>query len=237
LTAIWQMLNWDKWFDDKYSKQTKNSNLLPFHIDEQRNFWKSDNVRNWRDLGYDFEILQGRSHQSSDDRIKILQAIDELYGKATRDLFDRLPDNNGYKNDFVITAIYDKLVLYLLRFCSIADIQRYALNGAPYKINLFLDGAHDFRGPESNGFVASIYNFSGDLESGPCGNCHRQKEEKVKCIAQVPVTVQMRRYLRDKETDDLKSIRENALQPVYMVWNSWGRVSISNFSFLHYFAD
>ncbi|KAI9370863.1 Di-copper centre-containing protein [Aspergillus egyptiacus] len=203
LTAIWQMLNWEKWFDDKYSKQTKDNDLLPFHIDEQRNFWKSDNVRNWRDLGYDFEILQDRSPSSLEDRKNILREIDELYGKPTKTLFGRLPDFHGEKEDFVITVIYD----------------RYALNGAPYKINLFLHGAENFGGPESEGFVASIYNFSGDLDSTPCSNCHQQKEDRVKSIAQVPVTAPMRRYLEHKNINNDRDIPG----PIYMVQNSLGK--------------
>lgn len=101
------MLNWDRWFDDEHSKLTKDNNLIPFHIDEQRNFWKSDNVRNWRELGYDFEILQGRTH-SDKDRIGILSDIDQLYGKPTKKVLDGLPKDDGDEDDFVITVIYDK---------------------------------------------------------------------------------------------------------------------------------
>lgn len=96
--------------------------------------------------------------------------------------------------------------------------QRHALNGAPYKINIFLDGTDNFRGPESEGFVASIYNFSGSLESGSCGNCQQQKEEGVMCIAQVPATVPMRHHLA-------KSRKKDVLQPVYLVLNNLGKVS------------
>ncbi|PKY00109.1 Di-copper centre-containing protein [Aspergillus campestris IBT 28561] len=201
LTAIWQALNPKKWFDDDYSKLTVNNDLLPFHKDAAGNFWKSDDVQDWRTLGYDFEILQGRT---SDDRDEILEDIDKLYGLPTRDLFDKLPDVNGHQDDYVITVVYDK----------------YALNGAAYKINLFLDGQHDFKGPESEGFVASVYNFSADLDSGPCGNCHRQKEENVRCIAQVPVTAPMRRHLGKNKSHNIEI---DAPQPVYMAWNSWGR--------------
>lgn len=110
-------------------------------------------------------------------------------------------------------------------------MKRYALNGAPYKINLFLDGADNFRGPESEGFVASIYNFSGSLDSGNCGNCKTQKKEGVKCIAQVPATVPMRRRLEKmkSETTDQNDIPK----PLYVVLNSMGVVSILTFSLLH----
>ncbi|KAJ5589654.1 Di-copper centre-containing protein [Penicillium hordei] len=204
LTAMWQILNWEKWFDDTYSKPTKDNKLTPFHKDANRNFWKSDDVRDWRALGYEYEILQERTHDSMDDRKKILENIAELYGNPTKNLFDGLPKNDGDRDDFVITVVYDK----------------YALNGASYKINLFLNITDNFGGPESEGFVASIYNFSGSLDSSACGNCQQQKAEGVKCIAQVPATVPMRRYL--KRTNKRF---EQAPEPIYRALNGMGIVS------------
>ncbi|KAL3436396.1 hypothetical protein BDV09DRAFT_184332 [Aspergillus tetrazonus] len=156
LAAMWQILNWEKWFDDDKSKLIKDNELTPFHKDADRNLWKSDD-----------EILIG---------------IETLYGKPTKSLYGLLPKHHGDREDYVITVVYDK----------------FALNGAPYKINLFLDGTRNFGGPDSEGFIASIYNFSGSLESSACGNCKRQKKEGVKCIAQVPAT------------------------PVYLAMDSWG---------------
>jgi tyrosinase len=105
---MWQILNWEKWFDDNHSKPTKDNKLTPFHKDADRNFWKSDDVRDWRALGYEYEILQGRTHDSMDDRTKILEDIAKLYGNPTKNLFDRLPKDHGDQDDFVITVIYDK---------------------------------------------------------------------------------------------------------------------------------
>ncbi|KAJ5497079.1 Di-copper centre-containing protein [Penicillium fimorum] len=200
LTAMWQMLHWKKWFDDDCSKPTQNNDLKPFHRTEEE-FWKSDDVQNWRKLGYEYEILKGRTHHCDDDQKKIQADITKLYGNQTKKLFDGLPKQDGRQDDFVITVIYDK----------------YALNGGAYKINLFLEGADNFRGPESEGFIASIYNFSSSLDSGACGNCQQQKEDGVKCIAQVPATVPIRHYLKraNKRLDE-------APRPVYMALNSLG---------------
>ncbi|KAE8356243.1 common central domain of tyrosinase-domain-containing protein [Aspergillus coremiiformis] len=178
LTAMWQILNWDKWFDDKESQKTLDKDLTPFHKDADRNFWKSDD--------------------------KILEDIATLYGNPTKTLFDRLPAAHGVQYDFVITVIYDK----------------YALNGAPYKINLFLGATNNFRGPDSEGFVASVYNFSGSLESGACGNCQQQKKEGVMAIAQVPATVPVRYYLAKAGIDIPSS--KNLPELVYMALNSLG---------------
>ncbi|KAJ5812716.1 Di-copper centre-containing protein [Penicillium robsamsonii] len=203
LTAMWQMLHWEKWFDDDHSKLTRNNELAPFHRTEKE-FWKSDDVQDWRKLGYEYEILKGRTHSCEDDQKKIQGNIATLYGNHTKDLFDGLPKQDDRQDDFVITVIYDK----------------YALNGGAYKINLFLEGAKNFRGPESEGFVASIYNFSGSLASGACGNCQQQKADGVKCIAQVPATVPIRYHLK-RENKRL----DEAPRPMYMVLNSLGNVS------------
>lgn len=216
LTAMWQMLNWDLWFDDKHSKEVKNDDLLPFRKNQKGEFWKSGDVRNWRALGYDYPILKGLDCTKKGDRDKILKEIGNLYGAKTERLYDGLPLHDGYEDDFIITVVYD----------------RYALGGAPYKINIFLEGAHNFRGPESEGFVASVYNFSGPLDESNCGNCERQNKDGVKCIAQVPATAPMRHRLeeiqKDPEKKDLqkrdvkKFLKENAPKPLYVALNGLG---------------
>lgn len=125
----------------------------------------------------------------------------------------------------------------------VADNERYALGGAPYKINVFLEGAHNFRGPESEGFVASVYNFSGSLDESNCGNCERQSKDGVKCIAQVPATAPMRHRLEEIQKDPEKKVlqkrdvkkflKENAPKPLYVALNGLGIVSLSIVSLLH----
>ena len=108
---MWQMLNWKKWFDDDYSKLTKCDELWPFHK-TTTTFLKSDCVREWRDLGYEYKILQGLDHNVKEDRNKVLEDIADLYGEPTKHLFKGLPDHDGKHkdkhDDFVITVIYDK---------------------------------------------------------------------------------------------------------------------------------
>lgn len=102
------MLNWDSWFDDEHSKSTINDNLLPFHKDEERNFWKSDDVRDWRQLGYDYPILKGRKSNNEQDRKNILKEIESLYGHSTKQLYNGLPAHHGGDDDFIITVVYDR---------------------------------------------------------------------------------------------------------------------------------
>lgn len=104
---MWQMLNWDLWFDDGFSKPTRDNQLIPFHKDEHT-FWKSDDVRDWRKLGYDYPILSGRKHNSKEDRMDILKEIAFLYGDLTKQLYNGTPSENKEKDDFVITVIYDR---------------------------------------------------------------------------------------------------------------------------------
>lgn len=108
LTAIWQSLNWEKWFDDVFSKGAKNDQLRPFHKDSAGNFWKSDDVREWQKLGYDYEILKGRGH-GEEHRQEILDDINSLYGRPVQNRLDNLPTGpDGENDDYVITVIYDK---------------------------------------------------------------------------------------------------------------------------------
>ncbi|KAK1143577.1 hypothetical protein N8T08_006187 [Aspergillus melleus] len=216
LTAIWQALNGsggqngngdaEKWFDDEHSAETRDNDLRPFRKADG-NFYKSDDVEKWRDLHYDYAILQDEqagAKKKLADRETILERLDKLYGDPTRDLYAHIPDPNNKtddekeRDDYVITLIYD----------------RYALRGAPYTINVFLGeiSAGSYSGPGSEGFVGSIYNFSGSLEN--CPNCKKQAEEGVKSIAQVPATIAARHFIRNKL---------EVPQPRYVVLNTLGR--------------
>lgn len=108
LTAIWQVLNPQLWFDDDHSKPTKDNDLSPFHKDNKRTFYKSDDVRDWRKLHYEYEILQGPTPGTDRPREDILNDIATLYGTPTKDLYGRLPEPEGSKDDYIITVIYDK---------------------------------------------------------------------------------------------------------------------------------
>lgn len=108
LTAMWQALNPNLWFDDDHSKRTKNNDLSPFHKDENRTYYRSDDVRDWRKLHYEYEILRGPKPGMDRPRGEILNGIAILYGTPTKDFYGRPPEPNGSKDDYVITVIYDK---------------------------------------------------------------------------------------------------------------------------------
>ncbi|KAI9037234.1 tyrosinase, partial [Aspergillus affinis] len=138
------------------------------------------------------------------DRETILKRLNELYGSPVRDQYAHIPDPNNKtddekeRDDYVITLVYD----------------RYALGGSPYTINVFLGevSVGSYGGPGSQGFVGSIYNFSGSLKN--CPKCKKQAEEGVKSIAQVPATIAARHFIRNKL---------EVPQPRYVVLNTLGR--------------
>ncbi|KAH8432716.1 tyrosinase [Aspergillus melleus] len=216
LTAIWQALNGSggqnengdhkKWFDDEYSAKARYNDLTPFRKPDGQ-FYKSDDVEKWRDLNYDYGILQDDqtgTKKKPADRETIINRVCELYGDHVRDLYARIPDSNNKtddekeRDDYVITVVYNK----------------YALCGAPYTINVFLGevSAGSYSGPGSQGFVGSIYNFSGSLEN--CPNCKKQAEEGVKHIAQVPATIAARHFIRNNL---------EVPQPRYVALNTLGK--------------
>ncbi|ODM17575.1 hypothetical protein SI65_07250 [Aspergillus cristatus] len=191
LTAIWQFLNPTKWFDGD-SASALNNNLLPFSKDDKHEIYKSEDVKDWRKLGYDYEILQGKDDHNQEHIRQVKKDIDTLYSKRTRALFPGLDKEERDESDYIITVYYN----------------RYALNGEPYKINLFVGEKpkEDFIGPGSKNFVASIYSFSAPLPAdgdGGCGNCKQQQKEGVRSVAQVPATFAVDKFA-DEDAGDPK---------------------------------
>ncbi|KAI9928587.1 hypothetical protein AWENTII_000660 [Aspergillus wentii] len=216
LTAIWQVLNPDLWFNDDDSCPSKDNDLVPFHKDADRNFFKSvsdsDCVRKWTNLGYDYEILQGSAPGRERPIDELKAHLKTLYGQKTEDIYHELPLPHGLKSDYIISAVYD----------------RFALNGSAFRINIFVGEVtkDEFQGPASKNFVASIYNFSGSLSEGKCDNCTQQKEKNIKSIAQVPATVAIRRYVHEEnERKGIKTDKQHNEEPgiYYVVLNSQGQ--------------
>lgn len=108
-----------------------------------------------------------------------------------------------------------------------------ALNGEPYKINLFVGEKpeEDFIGPGSKNFVASIYSFSAPLPAdgdGGCGNCKQQQKEGVRSVAQVPATFAVDKFANEDAghpkdnvwfvvVDSLGQVSYPAIQPNLMI--------------------
>ncbi|KAL2038420.1 hypothetical protein N7G274_008759 [Stereocaulon virgatum] len=58
ILAMWQTLDWDKWFDAHQKDDPLPSDpLLPFHTDTEKHPWSSDRARSWIKLGYQYDDL------------------------------------------------------------------------------------------------------------------------------------------------------------------------------------
>ncbi|KAI1169452.1 tyrosinase domain protein [Nemania sp. FL0916] len=174
LAAIWQALNWDKYFDDPASSGCLNVDLAPFHKDDKGISYTSNDVRDWRSLNFDYEITESR------DPDKITAKVNELYGESTV----ALPD----AKDYILTVKYD----------------RYALGGRPFLINIFIGEVDrkNFYDAGARNFVGSVFNFSAPIENTQCRNCIEQQEQGVMSVAQLPATWAIK--YRDIDVEDVK---------------------------------
>lgn len=93
LTAIWQSLNPNTWFDGD-SKSLLKKHLTPFHKDGEGTLFTSADVKDWCSLGYEYAITKGR-HQGN-----IKSEIGRLYGNNTH----KLPD----RDDYILSIKYDR---------------------------------------------------------------------------------------------------------------------------------
>ncbi|KAH1293571.1 prephenate dehydrogenase (NADP(+)) [Aspergillus fumigatus] len=208
LTAIWQVLNQDHWFDEPHPSDAKPDDpLKPFHVSKDK-YFTSDDARFWRKYGYDYDIVKkpGTNEDRAPEEVKM--KINQLYGEP----ISRLHEGQPVEYDYVINVIYD----------------RYALDGIPYTIVFYLhlkDGSYKCLG--------GVYTFSTklsdaqDTERGGCDNCREQKKAGVLASAQIPLTYtlyerqewhNLGKLLPVKETADI--IRQHLCWKVVGVNNS-----------------
>ncbi|KAK2785870.1 hypothetical protein FQN52_009208 [Onygenales sp. PD_12] len=200
LFAIWQALNPDKWFEsgDKNSffqdaiglaqTITPETKLRPFHSDKVGTCWTPDRTRQTLSMGYTYPELQtwdakynaSGSYNQELHLTDIRKAINEKYGASRSeslknpDLGDRTDD--GVKvNDFAFSVRYKK----------------YALEGNPFTIKLFLaPGDGKPRTPLSD-YVTEVYNFSSpSIVNGKevCTNCTQIEAVNTKVTSYISIT-------------------------------------------------
>ncbi|CRG90099.1 hypothetical protein PISL3812_07140 [Talaromyces islandicus] len=167
LTAIWQVLNSDKWFQEDDPLRT--SPLKPFHQDTNFKYFTSEDVKKWRQWGYDYDIVKKPGTNEDRQVVYVREIINDLYGEPASQLF-----GEQYKHDYVVNVIYD----------------RYALDGIPYTIVFYLNVGDKNAMP-----VGGVYNFSTKLHKGQedgedqsCSNCLKQEREGILSAAQIALT-------------------------------------------------
>nr|6JU5_A Chain A, Tyrosinase [Aspergillus oryzae] len=176
LTAIWQTVNSGSWFNDDKSKVSKDDDLRPFHrfCEKTRKvvFFRSDDVKDWRSLNYDYAITK--------DASRIRKEISDLYGQRTKEVYKDFGEE-----DYILSIRYS----------------RYALGGKPFQINIFfgdVDGK-DFYDARSQNFVGSVFNYSGSLEDSNCDKCAQQEQEGVLSVSQLPARLAVHYYKKQNK--------------------------------------
>ncbi|KAF2200495.1 Di-copper centre-containing protein [Delitschia confertaspora ATCC 74209] len=191
LNCMWQLLHENKWLDD----QTNKGPLVPFHKDEERTFYTSEDVRAWTDLNYSYDWAF-HPHPGAANNSEIIRHINETYGHHRRELLNG-PQISGTKNDYVINVVYD----------------RYAL-GRSYTIHFFLgqvDETVDVTQLSTHashvGSVFTFSSFAGEQGGRPrCPNCADQQTRGVISKAQVPLTIALLRDARNPEKHELNAL-------------------------------
>ncbi|WYZ43577.1 hypothetical protein EsH8_VII_000013 [Colletotrichum jinshuiense] len=237
LLAIWQVLNEKSWFAPK-AKPPATDKLTPFHHEfpnKTVDYFDSDSVRCWENLGYQYDDLQRHDGENDTQYVaRIRTYVDSTYhGTGYTLLHDRghlfknqpRIHNNTY-DDYVINVKYD----------------RYAYeNGAPYTIHFFLgaplaqneitaSGASLFEIPRH---VGSIFTFSSPInpngmqtENVPhCTNCAQQRDDGVLSRASVPLTIPLYSDAINTSIDEIKDLSPDDVEPYLRSKLSWVAVS------------
>jgi tyrosinase len=199
--ALFQALNPDKWFDNSLPSDDKPTDpLLPFHYDTQSHLYDSDRTRNWRDLGYDYDIfVPVRDDHGNLDRSdglgELKRRLNRLYSSTRHDLKDS-PQLEGGHNDYIINIIYD----------------RYGLGGRAYTIHFFIGAppAEVSSYSQHTNHIGSVYTFSSPVElqnESHCENCIAQKASGVLSKAQIPITSVLLNHALDENRHAIETLK------------------------------
>ncbi|GMG07273.1 unnamed protein product [Aspergillus oryzae] len=173
LTAIWQTVNSGSWFNDDKSKVSKDDDLRPFHrfCEKTRKvvFFRSDDVKDWRSLNYDYAITK--------DASRIRKEISDLYGQRTKEVYKDFGEE-----DYILSIRYALGGKPFQINIFFGDV----------------DGK-DFYDARSQNFVGSVFNFSGSLEDSNCDKCAQQEQEGVLSVSQLPARLAVHYYKKQNK--------------------------------------
>jgi tyrosinase len=182
LTAIWQELNENLWFNDPAKDDPCPKDWLkPFHTDKTGGQWSSTMTKDRKKLGYDYDDLvpaEGLDVTKPEDKLKYLQDlrtyIDNLYPHTAKAMKGaQRVDKKGFFDDYVLNVAYDRL----------------ALNGRAYAIVFYLEDMSVNPEEQQHTHIGTVYTFSAPVAS--CSNCRKQQEQKVLSRAQIPLTTSL----------------------------------------------
>ncbi|KAJ3941953.1 hypothetical protein N0V92_013830 [Colletotrichum tropicale] len=233
LFALWQALNWEKWWNGKEPRckdpsDNRQTPLQPFHLkdnDPEKQVYTADLTRDWNKLGYSYDVLQEiaavEGVLDTDGTLKeeafksVLRAkLDSLYPSASVQggpdkKLAPIPTQNEKMGDIKWYSGTPEEATWNDYIINV-DYDRYASGGDSYSIEFFLGGPR--AADATNNFhplnyIGCVYTFSGgQLEK--CGNCSNQAEKGVMSRGQLPLTVHILQQAAD-EIHLLKTYEED----------------------------
>jgi tyrosinase len=239
--AIWQALNPydinnpsvnpDRWFnpnDPAFKTVNGKTELAPFHHLKggEWKFWNSDDVYSTAALGYEYDVLQRLSDETDAEyRTRIIASLDRYSNTGQVLLQNFQPAALGLDSevavteqhvfpDYIISVIYD----------------RYALKGAPYTIQFFLDqvSAEEINDSKFGAeyhprHVGSVHNFSATtgFDKPTCPNCAQQTTEGALSTALVPLTLPLYDVATDPSFDGVWKITPEEVEKFLIPALTW----------------
>ncbi|KAK3690182.1 tyrosinase [Podospora appendiculata] len=120
LLALWQTVNPDSWFESDASPSATDK-LTPFHhkfASGKVDYFNSDNVRDWTNFGYTYDVLERKPDETDEEYIKRINVyISTTYSSNTGDVLlgdqgklftgDLKVTDHTY-DDYLIDVLYDR---------------------------------------------------------------------------------------------------------------------------------
>jgi tyrosinase len=215
LFAIWQALNWDKWWNgsksgehpDEQDSDDRKSALEPFHFKDghrKMGTYKSDDCRDWTHLCYTYDDLdkavvagvlnwdgkldEKRYIAALRKNLKNLYPSSPHAVKAILESGIKTPDGLDKVGDHPEAIAWQDYIINV-------TYDRYALNGDAYSIEFYIGGDED--DPKSiwtpANHVGKVFTFSG-AQLTACPNCTTQQQDGILSRAQVPLTIHLLRH-------------------------------------------
>lgn len=231
--AMWQTLNPDKWFDNLDQGDSTHPpdngadvGLVPFHKDQDFNLYTSDDIRDWTQLNYQYDVLENTPRwiraqtqgQVTDDHIAghVRRSVNMHLNKSRHAVL-AAPQLPGVGNDYIVNVLYD----------------RYGLSGNPYSIHFFVGSAAPEQLPEGTiyqdlpGYVATVYTFSSTLEvegRGGCRNCVNQRKAGILSKAQVVLTLKLIDHAKNPSIEEINSLHPEEVEAYLAKHLTWTAV-------------
>ncbi|KAK2778713.1 hypothetical protein CKAH01_11639 [Colletotrichum kahawae] len=223
LLAIWQVLNWEKWWngtksDDEDPCDNRHTPLQPFHLkdnDPEKRVYTADLTRDWNKLGYSYDVLKDVA--TVEDVLNNNGTLkEEAFKSALRAKLDSLypsaPVQGGPDKKLAPIPTQSKKMGDIEWFSGTpeeatwndyiitVDYDRYAGGGSSYSIEFFLGGPR--AADATNNFhplnyIGCVYTFAGGQRE-KCGNCSNQAAKRVKSRGQLPLTVHILQQAADE---------------------------------------